>query len=109
VKLHHIPEADVVVGREEFLKHGAGNLKNMTSVTPRNIFFKAMLFTICCTYQTPMGQLTFPLTLVGMLHTDRHQGSALPYNGHGLSHEHASAQWRLQATSKTAQPEDIHR
>jgi hypothetical protein len=111
VQLHNITEADVAVGREEYLKYGAGSLKKKTSLTPRNIFAKAMLFTEMHLHNTPMGQLTFPQTLVEMLHTGKYypEGFVLPYGGRGLSHERAGAQWRLQTAPETAQPEDIQR
>jgi hypothetical protein len=111
VSLHNITAADVAVGRQEYMKYGAGSLKKKTGLTPRNIFEKAMLFTEMHLRNTPLGQLTFPQTVLEMLITGKYYpvGFVTPYGGRGLSHERAAAQWRLQTTPETAQPEDIQR
>jgi hypothetical protein len=111
VQLHNVTPADVAAGLQEYLKYGAGTLKKKTALTPCNIFDKAALFTEMHLDSAPMGQLNFPQTLLTMIRTGNHYaaGWILPGPGRGLSHERAGAQWRLQTSLETAQPEDVHR
>jgi hypothetical protein len=111
IERYNITDADVEVGRAEYMKYGAGSLKKRTALTPRNIFDKAMVFTEMHAKGAPAGMLSFQATILEMLRTGKYYpvGWQNPYGGKGLNHERAAAQWRIMVSPATVQPEDIHK
>lgn len=42
--LHNVTETDIELGKDQYLKHGAGALKTRTALTPSSIFYKAAVY-----------------------------------------------------------------
>ena len=104
----NISDDDISLGFDQYLMHGIGPLKDRTSITPGNIFDRAIIFYNQHERGRPRVQL--PQVLTHMITSTKFYPSSqwvIPHQGQGMDMDRANKVWRMMVHPKETKVEDV--
>ena len=107
VAMHNISDEDVVQGKLENAKYGAGPMKHKCELTNRNVYSRAKTFRDSFMRDRPQD---FVGTLTQMMRTGMFVPSAsfvVPYTGKGIDEERGEHLWKIINEPEDATEDDI--
>ena len=97
--MHNVSADDVSLGQDQYLKHGAGPLKERIVLEPRKIFDKAVMFyNMRMRHMTRMRMPDLIFVLHQMILTGKYYPSGewvVPHQGSGWDQERVNACWKM--------------
>ena len=106
---HNISADDMSLGAEQYLRHGAGPLKNRIMLEPKRTFDKAMIYYNMYCRTNP--RVDIETCLLMMLRTGKYYPAAewvIPHTGQGWDRVRAAIAWRMLIHPEQTTLDDVH-
>lgn len=106
--MHNVSEDDLAIGGDEYLKHGAGPLKQRIGLDPNKIFDKALSFANM--RMRGKSRPSLSLVLQQMILTGKYYPTAhwvVPTSGHGWDLDRANAVWKMMLLPHETSLDDV--